>query len=92
MSVPYEVLNTAMTGAIQNIKIKAQWNSVSCKMRETNVAFKLYDSSTTRYVTVPAGSSITLSCFNFSSGNSSDYLRVSADSGTMEILGFVREG
>jgi len=91
MSVPYELKNVAMTNAIIDVKLEPDWNSVVLKMRETDVPFTVHPTSGSNYFTVPAGQSFHLSCFNFSGGSSSDYARVKAASGTLEVLGFLRE-
>jgi hypothetical protein len=92
MNVPYEIKNVAMTGSTINVKIEPDWNSVVLKMRQTDVTFTLYPASGSNYFTIPVGESITLNCYNFSAGASTDYIRVNASSGTLEVLGFVREG
>jgi hypothetical protein len=92
MTVPYEVKNVTMTGSAINIKLEPNWNSVVLKMRETNVVFTIHPASGSNYFTVPVGQSFHMSCYNFSAGNSVDYVRVTAASGTLEVLGFIREG
>ena len=91
MSVPYEVKNVLMTGSAINIKLEPDWNSVVMKMRETDVAFTVHPASGSNYFTVPAGQSFSLACYNFSGGSSVDYVRVTAASGTLEVMGFTRE-
>lgn len=92
MNIPYEIKNVAMTGSVIDVKIEAKWNSVVIKMRETDVALEVYNSAGNKYFTVPAGQSFGMSCYNFSAGSSSDYVKIKAASGTAEILGFIREG
>jgi len=87
---PIEIKNTAMTDAWVTINIEEYWNAAIIKMRETNVVVQIRAINTTNYFTLPIGESLSLSSYNFSSGDSVDQLQFKAASGTLEILGFVR--
>jgi len=91
MNIPHDIKNVNMTGSVVNVKVEPEWNSCVIKMRETDVDLLIYDKAETNYMTVPAGSSFTLSSHNFSASSSEDYVKLLAASGTAEILGFKRD-
>lgn len=88
-NIPYDVKNTAMDGSIKTIVLEKKWNSATIGMRES-IAFLIYNEAETNYRTIPAGQSFDASSYNLGAGDTVDSIKISAASGTLEILGWKR--